>query len=124
VAVQVWGRPERCGIEAAKAAIGRLLAGDGRGAPPPFWKPGVLERLASDAGLTPESSFDHAWAYEYADEPALMRSLLSSAPAIIAARASGEQAVRDAIRVAMAPYLTVGSGYRIENEWHYLLARA
>lgn len=124
VVLQVWGRPERCGIEAAKAAIGRLLPGPGRAAPPPFWKPGVLERLAADAGLTPESSFDHAWAYEYADEPALLRSLLSSAPAVIAARASGEQAVRDAIRAAMAPYRTGGGGYRIENEWHYLVARA
>jgi SAM-dependent methyltransferase len=124
VVVQVWGRPERCGIEAAKAAIGRLLPGPGRGAPPPLWKPGVLEHLAADAGLTPESSFDHTWAYEYADEPALLRSLLSAAPAIIAARTSGEQAVRDAIRVSMAPYLTAGGGYRIEDEWHYLLARA
>ena len=124
VVAQVWGRPERCGIEAAKAAIGRLLPGSGRGEPPPFWKPGVLERLAGDAGLTPESSFDHSWAFEYADEPALLRSLLSSAPAVIAGRTSGEQAVAEAIRVAMAPYRTAGGGYRIENEWHYLVTRA
>jgi SAM-dependent methyltransferase len=124
VVIQVWGRPERCGIEPAKAAIGRLLPGPGRAAPPPFWKPGVLERLAADAGLAPESRFDHTWAFDYADEPALMRSLLSSAPAVVAARTAGEQAVRDAIRDAMAPYLTTDGGYRVENEWHYLLARA
>ena len=124
VVIQVWGRPERCGLEAMKGAIGRLLPGPGRAAPPPFWKPGVLERLAADAGLTPESTFDHTWAFEYADEPALLRSLLSPAPAVVAARTSGEQAVRDAIRAAMAPYRTAGGGYRIENEWHYLVARA
>ena len=123
VVIQVWGRPERCGIEPAKAAIGRLLPGPGRAAPPPFWEPGVLERHAEDAGLTPETSFDHAWAFDYADEPALMRSLLSSAPAVIAARTSGEQAVRHAIRGAMAPFLTADGGYRVENEWHHLLAR-
>jgi SAM-dependent methyltransferase len=124
VVIQVWGRPERCGLEPAKAAIGGLLPGPGRAAPPAFWKPGVLERLATDAGLTPESSFDHTWAYHYADEPALLRSLLSPAPAVVAARTSGEQAVRDAIRVAMAPFLTTEGGYRVENEWHYLIARA
>src|SRR5215211_3754763 len=36
VILQVWGRSERCGIEAAKAAIGGLLPGSGRGEPPPF----------------------------------------------------------------------------------------
>jgi SAM-dependent methyltransferase len=123
VVIQVWGRPEHCGIEAAKAAIGRLLPGSGRAEPPPFWKPGVLECIAQDAGLTPEDGFDHSWAYAYADERALLRSLSSSAPAVLAARASGEQAVADAIRVAMEPFRTPHGGYRIENEWHYLVAR-
>ena len=124
VVIQVWGRPERCGLEAMKDAIGGLLPGPGRVAPPPFWKPGVLEGVVTDAGLTPETSFDHAWAFDYADEPALLRSLLSAAPAVVAARTSGEQAVRHAIRGAMAPFLTADGGYRVENEWHYLLARA
>ena len=124
VVIQVWGRPERCGIEPAKAAIGRLLPGPGRAAPPPFWKPGVLERHAQEAGLAPETGFDYAWAYEYADEPALLRSLLSSAPAVVAARTSGEQAVRAAVLDAMTPYRTADGGFRVENEWHYLVARA
>jgi SAM-dependent methyltransferase len=123
VVIQVWGRPERCGLEAMKDAIGGLLPGPGRVAPPPLWKPGVLEGLATEAGLTPEAGFALAWAFDYADEAALLRSLLSAAPAVVAARTSGEQAVRDAIRDAMAPYRTAAGGYRVENEWHYLLAR-
>ena len=124
VLVQVWGHPERCGLEEMKVAIGRLLPGPGRGAPPPFWKPGVLEGQAAEAGLAPERTFDHSWAYEYADEPALLRSMLSSAPAVIAARSSGEPAVRGAILDSLTPYRTAGGGYRIENEWHHLVARA
>jgi len=94
-----------------------LLPGPGRVAPPPFWKPGVLETLAADAGLTPESGFDLSWAYEFSDEPALLRSMLSSAPAVLAARTSGELAVRAAILQAMATHRTPRGGYRIQNEW-------
>src|SRR5215207_4719681 len=79
VLIQVWGRPERCELEAFKVALGRLMPGPGRQAPPPFWRAGVLEDIASAAGLTPERTFDCRWAYEYADEPAMVRSMLAVA---------------------------------------------
>jgi hypothetical protein len=37
---------------------------------------------------------------------------------------SREEAVRTAIIEALAPYRTPTGGYRLENEWHYLLASA
>jgi hypothetical protein len=49
-------------------------------------KPGVLEDLATEAGLTPESAFDATWAYAFPDQD-------------------------------------TGS-YRLDNQFHYLLARA
>ena len=33
-----------------------------------LWQPGALEGLASAAGLTPASTFDVSWAYEYASD--------------------------------------------------------
>jgi hypothetical protein len=34
-------------------------------APPKLWEPGVLKALAREAGLTPESTFDLSYAFEY-----------------------------------------------------------
>jgi hypothetical protein len=107
-----------------KVALGRLMPGPGRQAPPPFWRAGVLEDIASAAGLTPDRTFDCRWAYEYADEPAMVRSMLAVAGAVVAARASGEERVRAAIVEALEPYRTATGGYRIANEWHFLVARA
>ena len=39
-------------------------------------------------------------------------------------RAVGEEAVRSAIIQSLAPYRSTAGGYRLENEWHTLLASA
>jgi hypothetical protein len=48
------------------------------------------------------------------------------APGVVveAARTAGEEPVRRAILDALAPYRTADGGYRLQNEWHYLIARA
>jgi SAM-dependent methyltransferase len=124
VAIQVFGRPEQCGLEALKVALGRLMPGPGRQEPPPFWRPGVLEEMASAAGLTPERTFDCRWAFDYPDEPAMVRGMLAAGGAVVATRASGEERVRAAIVEALEPCRTATGGYRIANEWHFLVARA
>ena len=124
VAIQVFGRPEECGLEAVKLALGRLMPGAGRQEPPPFWRPDVLDEMASAAGLKPERTFDCRWAFEYPDEAAMVRSMLAAGGAVIATRASGEERVRAAIVEALEPCRTATGGYRIANEWHFLVARA
>jgi SAM-dependent methyltransferase len=124
VLIQVWGRPERCSLEAMKAAIHPFLPGAAGGrTPPELWRPGVLEAMAAEAGLAPERTFDTSWAYEYADEDALLRGMLSAGLVHVAEEAGGD-AVRRAIVEALAPYRTADGGYRLENEWHYLVATA
>ena len=58
VVIQVWGRPGHCSLEAMKAAVTAFLPGAPLGVrrPPDFWKPGVFERIAADAGLAPGDS--------------------------------------------------------------------
>jgi ubiquinone/menaquinone biosynthesis C-methylase UbiE len=126
VLVQVWGRPERCDLTPMLAAAGRLKppAPEPRSAPPPLWKQGVLESIAEDAGLAAEASFDLRTAYEFPDERTLIDRMLSPGGVTEAIRHSGEQAVADAIVGALAPHRQPGGGYRLENEWHYMLARA
>jgi SAM-dependent methyltransferase len=122
VLIQVWGRPERCDLEGMKRAVGRLLARDAA-EPPPFWRPGVLEELASSAGLEPADSFDTRWAFEFADEEDAVRHLLAAGGSVAAVAAAGREPVEAALRDAVAPYRRPDGGYRLENEWHFLFTQ-
>jgi SAM-dependent methyltransferase len=123
VVIQVWGRPERCELEAMKQVARPFMPGSPAG-PPPLWKPGVLEQLAADAGLVPDVAFDAAFAYEYPDEETLGRSML--APAGIAELVGPERELdtRERIVAALASCRMPQGGYRVRNELHYLVARA
>jgi SAM-dependent methyltransferase len=126
VVIQVWGAPERCDLTAMKGALVPFMPTPEPDAPPApaYWRAGVLEQIATEAGLTPETSFDTRWAFEFADEDALGRGMLAPGGVDRAARAHGEATVRTAIVDALAPCRTPSGGYRLENEWHYLVARA
>ena len=126
VVVEVWGRPERCDLEAMKRALAQFAPAPepGTPAPPRLWADGVLEAIAADAGLAPESAFSTSWAYEFADEDALARAMLAPGLVVEVLQRAPEEAVRRAIVDALAPYRTPDGGYRLDNEWHYLVARA
>lgn len=128
VVIQVWGRPERCSLEATKQVARRYFPpppGNATGPPPPpLWQPGVLEGLASYAGLIPQSAFDISWPYIHADDDALSRALLSVAGLASIDDRTEEADVRDAILAAVAPYRAADGSYRLDNEFHFLIATA
>ncbi len=126
IVIQVWGRPERCDLTAMKEAVRPLMPPPppDAPAPPPLWEPGVLEGIAAEADLTPGPAFELSYSFEYPDEEALARSLLAPGLIVEAIRRSGEEPVRSAIVDAMAPYRDASGGYRIENEWRFLIARS
>ena len=126
VLIQVWGRPERCELRPMLAAVGSLRPPqpEPAAAPPPLWQPGVLEWIAAEAGLSPEASFDLSTTFEFPDESSLLRGLLSPGPIADAIRHSGERAVADVTLGALAQHRQADGGYRLENEWHFLLTRA
>ena len=125
VVIQVWGRPERFDLGLMKAVLARFRP------PPPadrldpstLWQPGVLEDLAVQAGLIPDAAFDDRFAYEYADEESMSRAMLSAGGfgAIVGDR---QDEARAAVLEALAVCRTPACGYRIENDWHFLIARA
>jgi SAM-dependent methyltransferase len=125
VVVQVWGRHERCSLDAIKSIARPLFPGADPHAPPPpdLSEPGLLEGIAIAAGLTPESAFGLSWPYVYDDDDELARSLLSAA-SIGDAAGEREPDVRAALIDVLSPYRTEDGGYRLENEWHYLIATA
>ena len=125
IVIQVWGQPERFDLGLMKAVLARFRP------PPPadrldpstLWKPGVLEDLAVRAGLIPDAAFDDRFAYEYADEESMSRAMLSAGGfgAIVGDR---QDEARAAVLEALAVCRTPACGYRIENDWHFLIARA
>ena len=125
IVIQVWGQPERFDLGLMKAVLARFRP------PPPadrldpstLWKPGVLEDLAVQAGLIPDAAFDDRFAYEYADEESMSRAMLSAGGfgAVVGDR---QDEARAAVLEALAVCRTPACGYRIENDWHFLIARA
>jgi SAM-dependent methyltransferase len=125
VLVQVWGRPERFDLGLMKAVLARFRppAPPGRIDPTTLWQPGVLEDLAVQAGLIPDTAYDDRWAYEFADEESMSRAMLSAGGfgAIVGDR---KDEARAAVLEALAACRTPDGGYRIDNEWHHLIAHA
>ena len=125
IVIQVWGHPERFDLGLMKAVLARFRPPPpaGRLDPSTLWKPGVLEDLAVQAGLIPDAAFDDRFAYEYADEESMSRAMLSAGGfgAIVGDR---QDEARAAVLEALAVCRTPACGYRIENDWHFLIARA
>jgi SAM-dependent methyltransferase len=126
VVIQVWGRPERCDLEAMKAVVRPLLPAPPPATPPPpaLSSPGVLERMAAEAGLEPRTTFRLRYAFEYPDEETLGRRMTAAAGITTLAGPSREASVRAQVVDALSAYRTADGGYRLHNEFHYLVATA
>lgn len=126
VVIQVWGPPERCDLEAMKKVARSYAPPPPPDAPPPprLWEPGVLENLATEAGLTPETAFDTSYPFEYPDEETLGRLLTAPMGLAELAGPQREPALRCEIIDALAPYRAPDGGYRLHNEFHFVVARA
>jgi SAM-dependent methyltransferase len=126
VVIQVWGRHERCDLEAMKAVIRPFLPPRPPDAPPEpdLSAPGVLEDIARAAGLTPDDTFAISWAYEFADDEELGRAMVAPAGIAGLVGPAHEQDVRRQMVDALAPFRTDDGGYRLENEFHFVIARA
>ena len=126
VVIQVWGAHERCDLEAMKQLARPFLPPRPPGAPPDpdLSRPGKLDALATEAGLTPESEFDTTWALEYPDAETLGRAMIAVAGLAILAGPEREHVLKTAIVDGLAPYRSADGSYRFSNEYHYLIARA
>jgi SAM-dependent methyltransferase len=126
VVIQVWGAHERCDLEAMKQIARPFLPPRPPDAPPDpdLSQPGLLHELAVQAGLTPDSEFDAAWAYIYPDAETLGRAMLAVAGLAVIAGPERERELENAIVDGLAPYRNLDGSYRLSNEYHYLLARA
>jgi SAM-dependent methyltransferase len=99
LAVQTFGRPERCDLEALKPNPGA-------------WRPGIVEELMP---LPVAASFDVQWAYEYADDATLVAAIQAGGAISVPA---------ERILQALAHCRRADGSYRVANEWHVVIGRS
>lgn len=126
VVIQVWGPHERNDLEAVKTIIRPYFPPRPADSPPEpdYSKPGVLEDIATKAGLDSESAFDTTWSYAYPDEDAVRRALVAPAGIAVLVGPDREQEVQDAIVTGLATHRAPDGSYRLRNTFHFLIARA
>ena len=126
VVIQVWGADERCDLEAMKRVARPFLPPRPPDAPPDpdVAEPGALRALADEGGLRRESEFDTTWALEYPDAETLSRAMLAVAGLATLADPEREHDLKTAIVDGLAAYRTLDGGYRLSNEYKFLVARA
>jgi SAM-dependent methyltransferase len=126
VVIQVWGPHAHNDLEAMKEIARPFMPPRPADAPPEpdYSRPGVLEQLASQAGLTPDTAFDTVWAFEFPDEATMRRALVAPAGLAVLVGAEREEQFKDALSAGLARYRDPGGGYRLQNGFHFLIARA
>jgi SAM-dependent methyltransferase len=126
VVIQVWGRHERNDLEAMKTIARPFMPRrPADSAPEPdYSKPGVLEDISTQAGLTPVQAFDVAWAFELPDTATMTRALVAPAGIAVLVGSEREQEFKQALIEGLAPYRQVDGSYRLSNEYHFLIAHA
>jgi SAM-dependent methyltransferase len=126
VAMTVFGRPERCESTPMFAALGQLLPSESGEdeVGTALNEEGVLESLATEAGLVPREAGYLEVVEEYPDLQTLLRGYLAHGSIVRAVRSSDERRVRDALTHGVQGLITTSGGVRIEDEYRYLIATA
>jgi SAM-dependent methyltransferase len=126
VVIALWGRDEDCEGVAIVRAAGPLLPPPPPGAPRPLalGQDGLLERLATEAGLAPGAwvTVDCPWVFP--DLETALQANLSAGPMIRAINHVGEAAVRAALTEALTPFRLSDGTYHLENKFRYMLTTA
>jgi SAM-dependent methyltransferase len=126
VVIQVWGPHERNDLEAMKAIVRPFMPPRPADAPPEpdYSAPGVLEHMATEAGLDAGSTFDSTWTYEFPDEETVRRALVAPAGIAVLVGSDREDEVNDAIVGGLGTHRARDGSYRLQNTFHALIARA
>lgn len=80
--------------------------------------------MSTEAGLTPQDTFDVSWAYRYEDDDTLARDMVAVGGLAELAGPARVDGLRASILEALAPYRTADGAYRLENELHFVVAAA
>ena len=123
----LFAAPERSEGTVAHEAMTALIPAErvSDHAPYALSAPGNLEQSLVSAGLTPDSSGEVVCSWCYASMEEAVRALLCSAGGARAAEAAGPDAVREALRPALARFQDPGDGtVTMVNTFRWVAARA
>lgn len=125
VAMAVWGSANDCEAAVFVRAQGSLLPPPPPGAPGPFAlsEPGLLEKMLTDASLTPVKSGDANAPFIFKNGDKALRAIASSGVGVRAIRQVGLDAFRSAVMPPIAPFRQPDGSYRMNNKFRYVLAR-
>jgi SAM-dependent methyltransferase len=126
VVINVWGPHETNDLEAVKAIIRPYFPPRPADAPdePDYSEPGVLEDIATRAGLEPETTFDTTWDYMFEDAETIRRAMVAPSGIALLVGPDREDEVKDAIERGLASFRAQDGSYRLQNTFHSLIARA
>jgi SAM-dependent methyltransferase len=126
VVIQVWGPHERNDLETMKEIARPFFPPRPANTPPEpdYSNSGVLEEIATQAGLAPESAFDATWSFEFAGDETMTRALIAPAGLALLVGAEREPEFKRALIEGLAAHRTSDGAYRLSNEYHGLIARA
>ena len=126
VLINVWGPHEGNDLEAVKAIIRPYFPPRPAGAPaePDYSGPGVLEDIATRAGLEPQTTFDTTWTYVFEDAETVRRAMVAPGGLALLVGPGREDEVKDAIEHGLVTYRAHDGSYRLQNTFHSLIARA
>jgi 2-polyprenyl-3-methyl-5-hydroxy-6-metoxy-1,4-benzoquinol methylase len=124
VVVMTWGSPERMEAASLVVALKPLLPPAPAGAPGPFAlsDEAALSAFAASAGLKVLEIKEVACHWRYPNLETALRGLGSSGVAIRAIEHSGEAAVNQVHRAALAPFLGDDGAYRIGAAFKWMIA--
>jgi SAM-dependent methyltransferase len=126
VGITVWGPHEANDLEAVKAIIRPYFPPRPADAPaePDYAAPGVLEDIATRAGLEPETTFDTTLTYVFENATRLRSAMVAPAGLSLLVGPDREDEVKDAIEHGLESYCADDGSYRLQNTFHSLIARA
>jgi hypothetical protein len=125
VVASLFAAPERSQGTVAHKAMSALIPPERAGdhAPYALSAPGNLESALADVGLRPASSGEVVCYWRYADMNQAVRALLCSAGGARAVEAAGEQAVREVLHRALAPFEDPRTGaVNLRNTFRWVAA--
>jgi SAM-dependent methyltransferase len=127
IATTVFGRPDRCDSTLLFGAVRGLFpapAEAGGSSQKELHEEGVLEEVATEAGLTVSDAGYFSFAENYADPETLARGMMAAPPMVRAAGAAGADVVRATLLEAAAPFTQEDGRVRLDEEVRYLVASA
>ncbi len=124
VVIAVWGSPEKCEASVVFAALAPFMptpqkSNDKK----PLYAEGILESLAVEAGLYPETTEEIECLWKFEDENMALKAMLSAGVMSFAIQNAGEEKVRETVRNAISQFRQHSGNYELKNTFNCLAAK-